>query len=800
MKKKFVLLSIICLCSLFAQAQVCYYVSPNGNDNNPGTPNSPVATIQRAQELVRKLKVEGLPEKGVRIILKKGMYSLGTSLKFSYEDGGQSSKPIVYEGEACDSVTVSAGRKITNWKQQNGNHWVAFIPEVKEGQWYFRQLFAGEKRLTRARIPNDGFLITQDPLTKYVETGGKYSWGRKMLDEHPDEFWECRCGFQFAKGDIQYWENWEQAEILTYHSWESSWQTIRKIDSEKNEVYLNSPSSYPIGTFGNHMRYCVENIPAAMDQPGEWYLDGNNGEIHYLAAEGEDPNTMNIYAPYLDAFITIVGDSLKKAQYISFKNINFKYAAYNLGIYEFDPICPKDKQKEIPHFPTDRKGGYAGYQAAPSSGQSVDLVNAENISFEKCRFNHLGANAIRIGERSFNINIVGCEMYDMGSGGVIMGRTDANVIADRIPFDLAPAYNVISNCYIHDGGKVHPAAVGLCIMQSHNNLVENCEISYTGNTGISNGWCWTDSVETYNFNNRLIGNYIHHAAQYLADAAGYYNNGASRGTVFKENFIDQIIKAPGAHGVVDAMGMDSHSRYVHFERNVIGETSGKVSSFARQTGPWNFTWKDNSFDLDVKRPVFEHSVELDPARFTIVADFKLASTFLDLSGWSEEQWVLSKNGDLEKDGYYGMLVEGGKAIAYMNIGGGKENIHKLVIENSLKEEDINRFSITYDDKVFRFSVNGASKEVKIGKIRKPGNGNLVVAHLRANCLRYSVNQLLVFNKAFKNQEIQSLRPSSHNLTFSWAQPGKQESDIDFEKIKREAGLKEPYKTFLKKSK
>ena len=799
--KKLLLFTMLSVFSWGVNAQVKYYVSTKGYDNNSGAKESPVASLKRAQELVRELKAgDGLPENGVKIIVEKGNYFLQETLLFTPEDNGKKDKPIVFEGAETDGVLVSAGKKISNWKRVDGNHWVASVPEVKKGDWYFRQLFAGSRRLIRARIPNQGSLKTKGPLSKYEKTVGKYTWNQKMRDQQPGEYWESRCGFQFKKGDIEKWDNWDEAEILTYHSWESSWQSIRKIDMENKDVHFNSPCRYPIGTFGKNMRYRIENVAEAMDQSGEWYLDGKKGEVHYLAGNGENPNKMEIYAPYLSSFMKFQGEPKKKVEYLAFRNINFKYSRYDLGIYDMTPQWPKEIQKGIPQFPDNPRGGYTDAQAAPRCGQSVNLENAENIKFEMCRFNHVGAYAAKIGKRCYHITFKGCEMYDMGGGGLLIGMPEREVVADHVPFDLSPAYNVVSNCYIHDGGKVHPAAVGLCVMQSHDNLIEHNEIGYTGNSGISNGWTWGDNKENFTFNNYYISNYIHHTSQTMGDAAGYYNNGFSRGSVLKYNFIDEIVKGPGVYGVVDAMGMDSDSRYIHIEGNVVGQISGKVSSFARQTGPHNFTWKDNNFDLEVKRPVFAHRQELDPTDLTVVADFKLASTFLDLSGWTEQQWVLSKNGNANTDGFYGMIVEGGKAIAYLNVGGGKNNSHRLVIEKALKEDEINRFAISYDGKRFRFYVNGVTSEEKIGETRTPGEGKLVVAHLGANCLRYSVNQIAIYNKALKRKEISSLTDSSLALSFRWKQPVKKSPEVDFEKIKREAGPIQEYKNFLQRDK
>jgi hypothetical protein len=48
----------------------------------------------------------------------------------------------------------AGGRRISGWKRVEGNLWKTHLPEVQAGKWNFRQLFANDNRITRARTPN----------------------------------------------------------------------------------------------------------------------------------------------------------------------------------------------------------------------------------------------------------------------------------------------------------------------------------------------------------------------------------------------------------------------------------------------------------------------------------------------------------------------------------------------------------------------------------------------------------------------------------------------------------------------
>ena len=95
------------------------YVAPNGRDENPGTKNQPFATPARAMEAVRALVAGGL-KNDVRVVLRGGTYPLAAPLVFTSADSGSAEHSITYAATAGETVVISGGRQITNWKTAGG--------------------------------------------------------------------------------------------------------------------------------------------------------------------------------------------------------------------------------------------------------------------------------------------------------------------------------------------------------------------------------------------------------------------------------------------------------------------------------------------------------------------------------------------------------------------------------------------------------------------------------------------------------------------------------------------------------
>ena len=82
----------ICAAALLS-ANLChaqpYFVSPTGDDANPGTQDQPFATLQRAQQAARQKRGD--------VFLRGGTYYLSAPLVFTAQDSGAKDAPVVFQ-------------------------------------------------------------------------------------------------------------------------------------------------------------------------------------------------------------------------------------------------------------------------------------------------------------------------------------------------------------------------------------------------------------------------------------------------------------------------------------------------------------------------------------------------------------------------------------------------------------------------------------------------------------------------------------------------------------------------------
>jgi hypothetical protein len=99
------------LCQSQDHAQL--YVSPSGNDADPGTFEQPMATLQGAKDKIRSLKASGnLPQGGITVYLREGTYVMQETVVFGPEDGGTQQAPIIYRNYEDEEVRLSGGVEI----------------------------------------------------------------------------------------------------------------------------------------------------------------------------------------------------------------------------------------------------------------------------------------------------------------------------------------------------------------------------------------------------------------------------------------------------------------------------------------------------------------------------------------------------------------------------------------------------------------------------------------------------------------------------------------------------------------
>ena len=154
----------------------------------------------------------------------------------------------------------------------------------------------------------------------------------------------------------------------------------------------------------------------------------------------------------------------------------------------------------------------------------------------------------------------------------------------------------------------------------------------------------------------------------------------------------------------------------------------------------------------------------------------------------EQRWLMRRNGSPDKDGFYGMFIQGKQAVAYLNIGGENGNLHQIVSDDVVKDDENNTATLSFDGRRMRFYFNDRLVgEKQINEKRHPGMGKLEVAPITANSLRNGIQELRLFNRSILPEEVKGTVAS-----FCWKAP-KSKQTINEEKVIRKAGQEKKYR-------
>jgi hypothetical protein len=515
-----------------------FYVNIQGSDNADGSAEKPFKTIKRAQLAVRQLKKKQPARKQPIVVrISKGTHSLQQPVAFTPEDSGTEVAPVIFEGDSGSAV-ISGGERIKDWKVMDGR-WVTTLPEVRDGRWRFSQLFVNGQRRFRPRLPKKGYYFIQAAASS--------------LNKKPNQQGHNR--FHFHKGNIRSdWTNLNDIEVLNFHSWSMSRTPIAAVDDARNLVTLAGFTwNTQIGSLPPRKRYLLENVPEALSDPGEWYLDKKSGVLTYIPMPGEKPDQTEVIAPKLDHLISFRGD-LEREQYVEhihLRGLTFMHTNWNVPADGYSVA-----QSEVSMRSTRPDSPF------PSA---IDAEAARNCSIEKCTIAHTGFYALDLGPGCRNNQVVDCEMWDLGAGGVMLGATDSRPAGDN----RLASNQLVKDCLIAHGGRLHPAAVGVWIGHSSDNQVLHNDIRDFYYTGISVGWTWHYGYSPAK-RNLISHNHIYEIGQHrLSDLGGIYTLGASEGTVLQFNRIHDISRVDyGGSGIY----FDQGTMGILVENNVIYDT------------------------------------------------------------------------------------------------------------------------------------------------------------------------------------------------------------------------------------
>ena len=139
-----------------------FHVAVTGNDNNPGTEQKPLHSIERARDIIRTINTDMTDD--IHVIIHGGTYNLKNPIEFSQIDSGNHGFQITYEAAEGETPVLSGGVVVKNWTEDaDSSLWATKLDDIGE----FRQLYVDGERATRA--------VSDKNLTGQQWIKGKFS-------------------------------------------------------------------------------------------------------------------------------------------------------------------------------------------------------------------------------------------------------------------------------------------------------------------------------------------------------------------------------------------------------------------------------------------------------------------------------------------------------------------------------------------------------------------------------------------------------------------------------------------------
>ncbi len=445
------------------QDPVAYYVSPTGNDSNPGTLALPLKTVQKAESLVvaNYLGTHCSSQTSPIIVQFRAGRWDSLSLTMTASDSGCSSTvPVVFENYPGEAPIFSAGTQVLNWTNVSGSTWQTILPASTVN---FEALYYNGARRMRPRL---GSTTSTNPLGSYYRVANNVAgfYDRFYYDpaDPITDSWQNYapstgnpCGQPPGPANLQ-----GDIQVAIFEQWDVSWERISCIDTINHLVYLTGSTASGVshGYIPTH-RYIVENVKDELTIPGQWFLDRSvtgAWKLTYIANPGENPNVDSVMIPQRAQILSANG-----LQHRNFTGLTFSYDDYVVGFK-----------------------GYVGSQAESAVPAAVQCLDCSDVTFDSDSFTNIEGYALGFptdNKATATGNVIqNSAFWDVGAGGLLTGRVPTGSETDANVFQFATIQNNLMQGY----GRKFPGAAGIANLLGHDVSTTHNDVTDGYNQGI----------------------------------------------------------------------------------------------------------------------------------------------------------------------------------------------------------------------------------------------------------------------------------------------------------------------------
>lgn len=524
----------------FSPAANDLFVSPAGDDTNPGTQALPLKSLSGAKEKLRQYKAAALTEK-VTVWFSEGTYFFDECIKIDSNDYSG----VVFRSIPGENVVFSGTQDITEWSNSSINGHAALVADVDTDNLYFRSVFKNGERLSNSIWPKTGVFTVKEAKDSDA-----------LLPDNV-EFFKLHAAFYAHKNEVMDFDNVKDVNVRIMHKWCDDILPLLSADTNNGRIELRKAAAI---TIENGDNYIYENVREALSLPGEWYLDRSENKLYYIPCENETAQNLVLSVPVTDQLIDINGVSDITFLGISFKETDWDFVSGKGNIWK-----PAD-----PNHPLYANLDYVSThpQASYEVPAAITAKNAKDINFVNCSFRNIMYSAIMFAENVTNCEVSVCRFDEIGGNAVFI---NAPLVIPTVTNNIS-----ITDCEISNYGRIYNHSIGVLLCHASDCVISNNEIHDGWYTAISSGWVWGYAPNPTN-NIQITDNLIYNIGNgWLSDMGGIYTLGIQPDSVISGNVIYNVGCYDGETGYGGwGIYLDEGSSEFTVENNLVYDCSSQ---------------------------------------------------------------------------------------------------------------------------------------------------------------------------------------------------------------------------------
>jgi hypothetical protein len=438
-----------------------FFVSPDGQDDWPGTLDRPFATPHAAQTAVRALTAEMTGD--IVVAFRAGVYQLAEPLTFedARSDSGANGFRVIYQAHGYgtvhqEEVVLSGGREVTAWQPGPDGVWTTEIGELEP-----RLLAVDGRRAPRASRPTGLPGSVTKTATGYV------------TDSVEPQSWPDPSGIELVYPGVYPWSEARLAVASITGDGASTTITMAQ-PAFDNARSLYDAKWYGAGGDGTWDGLAApsvaENNLAFLTEPGTFVLDRSTpgGHVLHYRPRAEEIGETTAIVPALETLVSGQGVHDLVLRGLTFADANWSGPLRTGGYLHYHSNA-RYERGEFQKIELGADAGYVHVPAAPTQlPANVTFDSVSRLVLEGNHFTRLGAGGLAI-EGSTAVD-VRQNVFDEISGSAIAIQGAGRV--------------TVEDNLVHHIGTEYRGSPAVLVVQSEDVTVAHNEIHDVPHNGI----------------------------------------------------------------------------------------------------------------------------------------------------------------------------------------------------------------------------------------------------------------------------------------------------------------------------